>query len=117
VLAFTIVVSSYTIRNTFFTIQISFSSILITTTMARLTSFLLLISATSVLGFTPRSTVPVQSVASTTSLQESFGFDFAEDQAENTPSVILGEANYKQWVGENIDNSFLNRQVRRIIYT
>lgn len=85
--------------------------------MARLTSFLLLISATSVLGFTPRSTVPVQSVASTTSLQESFGFDFAEDQAENTPSVILGEANYKQWVGENIDNSFLNRQynaVRRI---
>jgi len=43
-------------------------------------------------------------------LRESFGFDFAEDQAENTPSVILGEANYKQWVGENIDNSFLNRQ-------
>lgn len=53
----------------------------------------------------------------TVALKESFGFDFAEDQVENTPAVILGEANYKQWVGEEIDNSFLNRQydvVRRV---
>jgi len=50
-------------------------------------------------------------------LNENFGLDFAEDQAENTPAVILGEANYKQWVGEKVDNSFLNRQydvVRRV---
>jgi len=83
--------------------------------MARLTSLLLLTSATSVFGFAPRATV--NTVQKTTALQESFGFDFAEDQAENTPDVILGEANYKQWVGENIDNSFLNRQynvVRRV---
>ena len=30
---------------------------------------------------------------------------------ENTPDVILGEANYKQWVSTVNDNSFLNRQV------
>lgn len=81
--------------------------------MFRLSSFLLLISTTAVLGFTPKSAT-FNTVKSTTALKESFGFDFAEDQAENTPDVILGEANYKQWVGENIDNSFLNRQVSRI---
>ena len=72
-------------------------------------SIFLLISATSVFGFTPKATTSV--VQKNTALKESFGFSFAEDQAENTPDVILGEANYKQWVGENIDNSFLNRQV------
>lgn len=50
---------------------------------------------------------------------ENFGFDFAEDQTENTASVLLGEANYKQWVGEVVDpdNSFVNRQynvIRRV---
>lgn len=83
--------------------------------MVRLTSFLLLLSISASWAFTPSSTVP--SVQKNTALKESFGFDFAEDQAENTPAVILGEANYKQWVGENIDNSFLNRQynvVRRV---
>ena len=45
-------------------------------------------------------TVVQSSIArpSTTALSESFGFDFAEDSYENTPEVILGEANYKQWV-------------------
>ncbi len=82
--------------------------------MARLTSLLVLSAACSTSAFMPQGTL--SSVApptvSTTKLNENFGFDFAEDQAENTPAVILGEANYKQWVGENIDNSFLNRQVR-----
>jgi hypothetical protein len=73
--------------------------------MARLSSLLLASALVTGAAFTPQS-----SVRSTTKLNENFGFDFAEDQAENTPSVILGEANYKQWVGENIDNSFLNRQ-------
>ena len=85
--------------------------------MFRLSSFLLLIAATnSVLGFTPTSQVNFNTKSSTV-LKESFGFSFAEDQAENTPAVILGEANYKQWVGENIENSFLNRQVRITLRT
>lgn len=54
---------------------------------------------------------------SKTLVMESFGFDFAEDQTENTNPLILGEANYKQWVGEINENSFLNRQynvIRRV---
>lgn len=77
--------------------------------MARLSSLLLASALATGAAFTPQSSL--ESVARpSTKLNENFGFDFAEDQAENTPSVILGEANYKQWVGENIDNSFLNRQ-------
>jgi len=76
--------------------------------MFRLTSILLFISASSVLGFTPRATTPV--AQKNTALKESFGFSFAEDQAENTPTELLGEANYKQYVGEVTENSFLNRQ-------
>lgn len=87
--------------------------------MARLTSLLLVSAAASTGAFTPQSKAALgkPAVVSTTKLNENFGFSFAEDQAENTPSVILGEANYKQWVGENIDNSFLNRQydvIRRV---
>lgn len=83
--------------------------------MARLASLLLISGLGVSAAFTPASKAPL-SIRST-ELKESFGFDFAEDQAENTPSVILGEANYKQWVGENVDNSFLNRQydvIRRV---
>eukprot|EP00568_Trieres_chinensis_P006758 CAMPEP_0183296022 /NCGR_PEP_ID=MMETSP0160_2-20130417/3751_1 /TAXON_ID=2839 ORGANISM="Odontella Sinensis, Strain Grunow 1884" /NCGR_SAMPLE_ID=MMETSP0160_2 /ASSEMBLY_ACC=CAM_ASM_000250 /LENGTH=234 /DNA_ID=CAMNT_0025457589 /DNA_START=41 /DNA_END=745 /DNA_ORIENTATION=- len=62
---------------------------------------------------------PLRTSVADVSVKESFGFDFAEDQAENTPDVILGEARYKQWVGTVVDpeNSFLNRQynvVRRV---
>ena len=52
---------------------------------------------------------------STTAVSESFGFDFAEDSYENTPEVILGEANYKQWISKVDKNAFLNRQVRVIM--
>jgi len=77
--------------------------------MARLSSLLLASALVTGAAFTPQSSV--SSVARpSTKLNENFGFDFAEDQAENTPGILLGEANYKQWVGENIDNSFLNRQ-------
>lgn len=68
--------------------------------------------------------VPASSFTTTTSFRtsktivyENFGVDFAEDQAENTPDIILGEANLKQWVGTVNDNSFLNRQynvIRRV---
>jgi hypothetical protein len=60
--------------------------------------------------FAPSTSVPSTSRATIDPLHENFGLSFAEDQAENTPDVILGEANYKQWVGEIQDNSFLNRQ-------
>lgn len=52
-----------------------------------------------------------------TVVYENFGLDFAEDQSENTPDIILGEANLKQWVGTVNKNSFLNRQyniIRRV---
>jgi hypothetical protein len=57
-------------------------------------------------------TVPSSSVRlATTQISESFGLDFAEDSYENTPEVILGEANYKQWINKVDKNAFLNRQV------
>lgn len=75
---------------------------------------LLLSTAWTVSAFTPsaRSSSRVherrQSVADI-SVRENFGFSFAEDSADVT-NQLLGEANYKQWVGEIQDNSFLNRQ-------
>ncbi|KAL3771014.1 hypothetical protein ACHAW5_002272 [Stephanodiscus triporus] len=47
----------------------------------------------------------------TTRLNENFGFAFAEDQVENTPQLILGEANYKKWLNSVDPNNMLNRQV------
>eukprot|EP00586_Coscinodiscus_wailesii_P002685 CAMPEP_0172490546 /NCGR_PEP_ID=MMETSP1066-20121228/21015_1 /TAXON_ID=671091 /ORGANISM="Coscinodiscus wailesii, Strain CCMP2513" /LENGTH=232 /DNA_ID=CAMNT_0013259067 /DNA_START=64 /DNA_END=762 /DNA_ORIENTATION=+ len=88
--------------------------------MTRLSSALLItlstISSTS--AYVPASTFVGSSVgrrAPSTSrpetrVNENFGFDFAEDQKEIAPQVLLGEANYKQWVGTVNENSFLNRQ-------
>ena len=58
-------------------------------------------------------TVPSQSSAVRPSMElyENFGFDFAEDQVENTPQIILGEANYKKWVNSVDPDNMLNRQV------
>lgn len=82
--------------------------------MARLSSFLLLSMVGTGAAFAPTSNVATRSsTPSVTQLQESFGFDFAEDPYENTPKVILGEANYKQYVAEKTPNSFLNRQVSK----
>jgi hypothetical protein len=61
---------------------------------------------------TPQS--PATTLRPSTKLYENFGFDFAEDQVENTPQIILGEANYKKWVNGVDPNNMLNRQVRRI---
>mmetsp|Transcript_29061 Transcript_29061/g.43667 ORF Transcript_29061/g.43667 Transcript_29061/m.43667 type:complete len:222 (+) Transcript_29061:105-770(+) len=57
-------------------------------------------------------TAPSQSTAvrPSTNLYENFGFDFAEDQVENTPQIILGEANYKKWVNSVDPDNMLNRQ-------
>ena len=83
--------------------------------MVKLASVTCALLAGSVTAFAPSSSVVSNSrSAAIDPLYENFGFSFAEDQAENTPDVILGEANYKQWVGEIQDNSFLNRQVRLI---
>jgi hypothetical protein len=71
-----------------------------------------LLMVTAVGAFAPSSP---SFVRQQTAVQESFGFDFAEDSYENTPDLILGEANLKQWVNKIEPNSFLNRQVRTYI--
>jgi hypothetical protein len=48
---------------------------------------------------------------SQTQLQESFGFDFAEDTYSNQPDFLKGEGEYKTWIGKTKENSFVNRQV------
>jgi hypothetical protein len=76
-----------------------------------LTASVLLAAASA---FSPISTTTsstVRQTTTTTSLNENFGFSFAEDQAENTPLSILGEANYKTWVNSVDPNNMLNRQV------
>jgi hypothetical protein len=76
--------------------------------MAPLCNFLVLaVGVTAASAFVTPATV----ARPATTLSESFGFDFAEDSYENTPEQLLGEANYKQWVGKVSKNSFLNRQV------
>jgi hypothetical protein len=74
--------------------------------MARFLAILSLVAVASAFTVQPTAVRP------STKLSESFGFDFAEDSYENTPNIILGEANYKQWVQRIDENSFLNRQVR-----
>mmetsp|Transcript_20916 Transcript_20916/g.60910 ORF Transcript_20916/g.60910 Transcript_20916/m.60910 type:complete len:138 (-) Transcript_20916:144-557(-) len=88
--------------------------------MAPLSNLLLISAVASASAFAPSTPVTQTARVQTrpaqadTKVFENFGFDFAEDQTENTASVILGEARYKQWVGEVVDpdNSFVNRQVR-----
>jgi len=87
--------------------------------MAPLSSLLtasLLVASTA---FSPASPMTSSSIRPTTTttmgntntrLYENFGFSFAEDQVENTPQLILGEANYKKWVNSVDPNNMLNRQ-------
>jgi hypothetical protein len=75
-------------------------------TMAPLTNFLVLATVGAAAAFAPAQVARPKS-----SLSESFGFDFAEDSYANTPDVLTGEANYKQWVKRVDENSFLNRKV------
>jgi hypothetical protein len=80
--------------------------------MAPLSSLLTLTLATTATAFSVNSGVATTtSTRPTTKLYENFGFDFAEDQAENTPAIILGEANYKKWLNSVDPNNMLNRQV------
>lgn len=86
--------------------------------MAPLSSLLTAAALASTAGVTSAFSVSSSIVSatsrptSTTQLFENFGFDFAEDQVENTPQLILGEANYKKWVNSVDPNNMLNRQVR-----
>lgn len=84
--------------------------------MAPVRNILLLSAAAATSAYAPASSFTSSRSAafrpSKTFVNENFGFDFAEDQSEMTPDIILGEANLKQWVGTVNDNSFLNRQVR-----
>jgi hypothetical protein len=84
--------------------------------MAPLSSLLtasLLVASTG--AFSPASPMTSSSIRPSTGntktrLYENFGFSFAEDQVENTPQLILGEANYKKWVNSVDPNNMLNRQ-------
>lgn len=80
--------------------------------MAPLSSLLTVALATSASAFSVNSGVTTTLSRPSTQLYENFGFDFAEDQVENTPQIILGEANYKKWVNGVDPDNFLNRQVR-----
>ena len=70
--------------------------------------------ATGASAFTPASP-STTAVRPSTNLYENFGFDFAEDQVENTPQIILGEANYKKWVNSVDPDNMLNRQVSDLL--
>merc|ERR1719183_2935664 len=77
--------------------------------MAPLTSLLTVALCSSTAAFSATSNVATTSRPST-KLYENFGFDFAEDQVENTPQIILGEANYKTWGNSADPDNFLNQQ-------
>lgn len=83
--------------------------------MAPLTSLLTVALCSSTAAFSATSNVATTSRPST-KLYENFGFDFAEDQVENTPQIILGEANYKTWLNGVDPDNFMNRQVSYIKY-
>ena len=75
--------------------------------MAPITSIIFIASTFgAVSGFAPVRNAP----RFDTKVNENFGFDFAEDQAVNTPDILLGEARYKQLAGTFNKNSFVNRQ-------
>ena len=62
--------------------------------MAPLTNVLLVSAIATGVAFSPAGTIasrPAVAVPKTVAF-ESFGFDFAEDQAENAPEQLLGEA-------------------------
>jgi len=82
--------------------------------MAPLSSLLTVALVTGATAFSATSGVTTLSTASrpSTKLYENFGFDFAEDQVENTPVELLGEANYKTWLNGVDPKNFMNRQVR-----
>ena len=86
--------------------------------MAPLSALLTVALVTGVEAFSTNSGIvsPATTSRPSTHLNENFGFDFAEDQVENTPQIILGEANYKKWVNGVDPNNMLNRQVRRTFY-
>jgi len=77
--------------------------------MARLTNILLVSAAAiaSTSAFAPSKSFVVQRSAQMNPLQESFGFNFAEDSNENQVPQLRGEAAYKTFVG---DDAFLNEQ-------
>jgi hypothetical protein len=80
--------------------------------MAPLSSLLTVALVAGVEAFSTNSGIvsPATTSRPSTHLNENFGFDFAEDQVENTPQIILGEANYKKWVNGVDPNNMLNRQ-------
>ena len=56
--------------------------------------------------------VSKSAVRPSTHLNENFGLDVGEDSYANMDKLLLGEANYKQWVNRVKENNMLNRKVR-----
>ena len=81
--------------------------------MAPLTSLLTVALCSSTAAFSASPAGVATTSRPSTKLYENFGFDFAEDQVENTPQIILGEANYKTWLNGVDPDNFMNRQVSR----
>ena len=79
--------------------------------MAPLTSLLTVALCSSTAAFSASPAGVATTSRPSTKLYENFGFDFAEDQVENTPQIILGEANYKTWLNGVDPDNFMNRQV------
>jgi len=82
--------------------------------MAPLTSLLTVALCSSTAAFSATKSGIATTSRPSTKLYENFGFDFAEDQVENTPQIILGEANYKTWLNGVDPDNFMNRQVSYI---
>ena len=81
--------------------------------MAPLKNTLLVLVATAA---TTSAFVAPSATRPATKLSESFGFDFAEDTYSNQPDFLKGEGEYKTWIGQTKENSFVNRQVSRRQY-
>jgi len=77
--------------------------------MVSKTLFVLAVTASAASAFvTPQQSSPVARPA--TSLSETFGLGLGEDTYENQPDFLKGEQDYKTWMAETTDNSFVNRQ-------
>mmetsp|Transcript_16846 Transcript_16846/g.46261 ORF Transcript_16846/g.46261 Transcript_16846/m.46261 type:complete len:223 (+) Transcript_16846:126-794(+) len=72
--------------------------------------FMLAITASVAVAFTPSATSRVQKVPSSTQLYEDFGLGLGEATYENQPDLLKGEQEYKQYVNRINDKNMLNRK-------
>ena len=73
--------------------------------------FMLAITASVAVAFTPSATRVVKAPSST-QLYEDFGLGLGEQTYENQPDLLKGEQEYKQYVNRINEENMLNRKVR-----